>query len=98
MKLKYIPLGALAVIGAGEVIRRVVQGTAWALSAWGGWDATEATQAAPWLCAAVAAGLAISLYNLHQDNQRYKRQSYGHIDRTHARTEEPEYRKNRRGA
>lgn len=37
----------LALIGAGEVVHRVVQGTAWALSAWGGWDATEATQAAP---------------------------------------------------
>ena len=73
MKLKYLTLGALAIIGAGEIIHRVVQGTAWALSAWGGWDATEATRAAPWLCAAVAAGLAMSLYGMYQDNQQYKR-------------------------
>lgn len=73
MKLKYLTLGALALIGAGEIIHRVVQGTAWALSAWGGWDATEATRAAPWLCAAVAAGLAMSLYDMYQDSQQYKR-------------------------
>ena len=34
MKLKHFTIGALALIGAGEIIHRVVQGTAWALSAW----------------------------------------------------------------
>lgn len=88
MKLKHFTIGALALIGAGEIIRRVVQGTAWALSAWGGWDATEATRAAPWLCAAVAAGLAMSLYGMYQDNQQYKRQSYGKVDCSTYRQEE----------
>lgn len=91
MKLKHFTIGALALIGVGEIIRRVVQGTAWALSAWGGWDATEATQAAPWLCAAVAAGLAISLYNLHEDNQYYKRQSYGKVDCSAYREQKEEH-------
>lgn len=72
-RLNTITIGALALIGAGEIIRRVVQGTAWALSVWGGWDATEATQSAPWLCAAVAAGLAMSLYDMYQDNQQYQK-------------------------
>ena len=54
MKLKHFTIGALALIGAGEIIRRVVQGTAWALSVWGGWDATEATQAAELIAGVVA--------------------------------------------
>lgn len=91
MKLKHFTLGALALIGAGEIIRWVVQGTAWALSAWGGWDATEATRAAPWLCAAVAAGLAISLYDMYQDNQQYKRQSYGKVDCSAYREQKEEH-------
>jgi hypothetical protein len=46
-----------------------------------------------------AAGLAFSLYELRRENRQYKRNSpYGRIDRTHARTHEPDYRQNRRGA
>ena len=91
MKLKHFTIGALALIGVGEIIRRFVQVTAWALITWGGWDVTEATRAAPWLCAAVAAGLAMSFYGMYQDNQQYKRQSYGKLDCS-------AYRQDRRGA
>lgn len=73
MKLKHFTIGALALIGAGEIIRRVVQGTAWALSAWGGWDATEATRAAPWVLAAVGGGLILSIAGMISDSKYYER-------------------------
>lgn len=73
MKLKHFTIGALALIGAGEIIHRVVQGTAWALSAWGGWDATEATRAAPWVLAAVGGGLILSIAGMISDSKYYER-------------------------
>lgn len=73
MKLKHFTIGALALIGAGEIIRQVVQGTAWALSAWGGWDATEATRAAPWVLAAVGGGLILSIAGMISDSKYYER-------------------------
>lgn len=73
MKLKHFTIGALALIGVGEIIRRVVQGTAWALSAWGGWDATEATRAAPWVLAAVGGGLILSIAGMISDSKYYER-------------------------
>ena len=73
MKLKHFTIGALALIGAGEIIRRVVQGTAWALSAWGGWDATEATRAAPWVLASVGGGLILSIAGMISDSKYYER-------------------------
>ena len=73
MKLKHFTIGALALIGAGEIVRRVVQGTAWALSAWGGWDATEATRAAPWVLAAVGGGLILSIAGMISDSKYYER-------------------------
>ena len=73
MKLKHFTIGVLALIGAGEIIRRVVQGTAWALSAWGGWDATEATRAAPWVLAAVGGGLILSIAGMISDSKYYER-------------------------
>ena len=84
----------LALIGAGEIVRRIVQGFAWALTTWGGWNAAEAAQVAPVAFAAIAAGLAMSLYGMYKDNQRYSRQRYGKVDCTAYR----EQRQNRRGA
>lgn len=87
-------VAVLALIGAGEIVRRIVQGFAWALTTWGGWDAADAAKAAPVACAAIAAGLAMSLYGMYKDNQRYSRQRYGKVDCTAYR----EQRQNRRGA
>lgn len=64
---------ALALIGAGEVVHRAVQGAAWALSAWGGWDATEATRAAPWVLFALGFGLLLSVSGMLSTGEHYKR-------------------------
>lgn len=49
------------------------------------------------LCLVLAAVLFLRLGFAAQDREQNARR-YGRVDRTHARTEEPEYRKNRRGA
>lgn len=49
------------------------------------------------LCLVLAAVLFLRLGLAAQDREQYTR-CYGRIDRTHARTEEPDYRQNRRGA
>ena len=71
----------LAIIGAVRVAVSVAQGACTimvhALTHWGGWAPAEAAQAAPTIVFVLAAGLAMSLYGLHKDNQRYSRQSYG---------------------
>lgn len=101
MKLKsFIATGAvalLAIIGAVQVVRWACSWLAVALAYWGGWDIAEAAQAAPWIIVASTAGLAMSLYGMHEDNKRYKRSGYGKIVRCHARN--PEYPQNQeRGA
>ena len=73
MKLKHFTIGALALIGAGEIIRRFVQVAAWALITWGGWDVTEATRAAPWVLAAVGGGLILSIAGMISDSKYYER-------------------------
>lgn len=76
----------LAIIGAVRVAVSVAQGACTimvhALTHWGGWAPAEAAQAAPIIVFVLAAGLAMSLYGLHKDNQRYSRQSYGKVDCT----------------
>lgn len=76
----------LAIIGAVRVAVSVAQGACTimvhALTHWGGWAPAEAAQAAPTIVFVLAAGLAMSLYGLHKDNQRYSRQSYGKVDCT----------------
>lgn len=101
MKLKsFVATGAvalLAVIGAVQVVRWACSWLAVALAYWGGWGIAEAAQAAPWIIVASTAGLAMSLYGMHEDNKRYKRSGYGKIVRCHARN--PEYPENQeRGA
>lgn len=92
MKLKsFIATGTvalLAVIGAVQVWRWACSWLAVALAYWGGWDIAEAAQAAPWIIVATTAGLAMSLYGMHEDNKRYKRSGYGKIVRCHARNQE----------
>ena len=85
-------IALLAIIGAVQVVRWACSWLAVALAYWGGWDIAEAAQAAPWIIAASIAGLAMSLYGMHEDNKRYKRSGYGKIVRCHARN--PEYPQN----
>lgn len=101
MKLKLIiatgTTALLAVIGAVQVWRWACALTATALAYWGEWNIAEAAQAAPWILLALGAGLAMSLYWMHEDNKRYATQGYGRIQRDHARN--PEYPENQeRGA
>lgn len=49
------------------------------------------------LCLVLAAVLFLRLGFAAQDREQHSRR-YGRIDRIHARTEEPEYRQNRRDA
>lgn len=85
-------IALLAIIGAVQVWRWACSRLAVALAYWGGWDIAEAAQAAPWIIVASTAGLAMSLYGMHEDNKRYKRSGYGKIVRCHARN--PEYPQN----
>lgn len=90
-------IALLAIIGAVQVWHWACSWLAVALAYWGGWDIAEAAQAAPWIIVACTAGLAMSLYGMHEDNKRYKRGGYGKIVRCHARN--PEYPENQeRGA
>lgn len=52
------------------------------------------------LCLVLAAVMFLRLGFAAQDREQNARRygRYGRVDRTHARTEEPEYRQNRRGA
>lgn len=92
MKLKSFvatgTVGLLAIIGAVQVVRWACSLMAVALACWGGWDIAEAAHAAPWIIAASTAGMAMSLYGMHEDNKRYKRTGYGKIVRNHARNSE----------
>lgn len=49
------------------------------------------------MCLVLAAVLFLRVGFAAQDREQSARR-YGRVDRTHARTEEPEYRQNRRGA
>ena len=85
-------VGLLAIIGAMQMVLWACSLMAVALACWGGWDIAEAAHAAPWIIVASTAGLAMSLYGMHEDNKRYKRTGYGKIVRNHARN--PEYPQN----
>lgn len=82
----------LALIGAAQVIRWIVNGIAYALVVRGGWVTAEAAKAAPVIFLAVAGGLVLSLWGMRKDSEYYRRssqQQYGVIERDHARN--PEY-------
>ena len=79
---KYITravISLLAGVGAARVIGWAGAGLAYALTRWGGWQAAEAAQAAPVILLALAAGLTLSLWGLHEDNKRYSNSGYGRI-------------------
>lgn len=80
-----ITVAALAGVGAAKVIQWSCAGLAFALTRWGSWDAAEAAQAAPFILFALAAGLTLSLWGLHEDNKQYRRTGYGRIKGYHAR-------------
>ncbi len=59
-------IALLAIIGAVQAVRWVCFLLAVALAYWGGWDSAEAMQAAPWIIVVSTAGLAMSLYGMHE--------------------------------
>lgn len=89
--LKIITVAALAGIGAARVLCWLNDGlVALLLMSNSGWTAEAAGKAAPWILAALVSGLAISLYGMACDNERYESSSkLGKINRNHARN--PEY-------
>ena len=97
--LKIITVAALAGIGAARVLVWLNNGIAAVLLMSNGqWSVEQAAKAAPWILAALVSGLAISLYSMACDNERYESSSkLGKINRNHARN--PEYPENQeRGA
>ena len=58
----------------------------------------QAAKAAPWILAALVGGLAISLYGMACDNERYENSNLGKIERNHARNPEYKDADTRRGA
>lgn len=80
-----ITVGALAGVGAAKVIQWSCAGLAFCLTCLGGWQAAEAAQAAPVILLALAAGLALSLWGLHEDNKRYSNSGLGKIEGYSAR-------------
>ena len=89
--LKIITVAALAGIGAARVLVWLNNGIAAVLLMSNGqWSVEQAAKAAPWILAALVSGLAISLYGMACDNERYESSSnLGKITRNHARN--PEY-------
>lgn len=97
--MKIITVAALAGIGAARVLVWLNNGIAAVLLMSNGqWSVEQAAKAAPWILAALVSGLAISLYGMACDNERYESSSkLGKIERNHARN--PEYSENQeRGA
>lgn len=66
-------------VGAARVAIWACWAMAGALTLLGGWQPAEAAKAAPWVVFAIAAGLALSLWALHDDNKRYSRSGYGRV-------------------
>lgn len=93
MKLKSTTYHWFAVIfgGIGAVVALGAEGTAQTTGYISG------TLFAVSLVLILAAALLARLGFAAQDREQSARR-YGRVDRTHARTEEPEYRQNRRGA
>lgn len=89
--LKIITVAALTGIGAARVLVWLNNGIAAVLLMSNGqWSVEQAAKAAPWILAALVSGMAISLYGMACDNERYESSSkLGKINRNHARN--PEY-------
>ena len=72
-------VGFLTGVGAARVVIWACGAMARALTLWGGWQPAEAAKAAPWVVLSIAAGLALSLWGLHEDNKHYSRSGYGRV-------------------
>ena len=72
-------VGFLTGVGAERVAVWACWAMAKALTLWGAWQPAEAAKAAPWLVLTIAAGLALSLWDLHEDNKRYSRSGNGRV-------------------
>lgn len=85
--LKIITVAALAGIGAARVLVWLNNGIAAVLLMSNGqWSVEQAAKSAPWILAALVSGLAISLYGMACDNERYENSSpYGKVDGFSAR-------------
>lgn len=79
--LKIITVAALACIGAARVLVWLNNGIAAVLLMSNGqWSVEQAAKAAPWILAALVSGLAISLYGMDCDNERYEHSPYGKVE------------------
>ena len=78
-------IGFLVGVGAARVAVWACEGLTLALTRWGGWQAAQAAKAAPVILLALAAGLALSLWGLHEDNKRYSNSGLGKIEGYSAR-------------
>ena len=71
---KLYAVAALAGIGAAQVIRWLNLGVIHALVMSNGeWTVEEATKAAPWILAALIAGVALSLIGTMEESRQYMR-------------------------
>lgn len=79
--LKIITVAALTGIGAARVLVWLNNGIAAVLLMSNGqWSVEQASKAAPWILAALVSGLAISLYGMACDNERYEQSPYGKVE------------------
>lgn len=88
-KLNAVALAGFALCGfllGMKALDLVEAGITLLLMAWGGYGYSAAAARAPlilWAVLAAAAGLALSLYELHRENQQYKRSSKVHKQPEH---------------
>ena len=79
--LKIITVAALTGIGAARVLVWLNNGIAAVLLMSNGqWSVEQAAKAAQWILAALVSGLAISLYGMACDNERYEHSPYGKVE------------------
>lgn len=88
-KVVKLATAALALVGAWKVASWMCEGTVWLLVNRGFWEPQAAAESAPWILFALAAGLAMSLYGMYEDSQRYKRSSpYGCVKNSQSRSDD----------
>lgn len=87
-KVVKLATAVLALVGAWKVASWMCEGTAWLLVNRGLWEPQAAAEAAPWILFALGSGLAMSLYGMYEDSQRYKRSSpYGCVQHSERRND-----------
>lgn len=84
-KVVKLATAALALVGAWKVASWMCEGM---LVNRGFWEPQAAAESAPWILFSLAAGLAMSLYGMYEDSQRYKRSSpYGRVQHSERRND-----------